>query len=728
MSVKDPTLSIYEWILVFRPESPASNLRLHLLLSSGAPSARHDIHDYVLEGICKAMDGFHVISVVRTGGGKTTYFSGFMVLLQEMEKLSEDHPLKHSLERFIPTNPLCIIIYPTKGLEEDMAETFNALGIPSLAINEDTLKNARNRSIDLWALATQPQLRCLLLSPEQLASKPFNTALSIPSFYSRIVALDVDEIHLVLTWGAPGFRNSFRDIGNALMRLPRWTTLTGVTATLPEGIDTLSLMRILGLRSGSFVFTRRSNHRPELQFIFRVLRHGLQGWSFPDFDWALNGQRKTIIYCRTISLAFRLFVYLWQTSSPSNSPARRKRSRLYCSLYSDKYNKTSRDIFVNDVSCQFLITTDALKVGNDFPNVDDVINIEPEDPSDILQKGGRAGRRISNSLTTEVLKPGRDDSSIQELGPSNLEQGSQGKMTRKMARLLLSDCIDKEIDIQFANPETDPVCTCEKCSHLHPLPRSMVDCRCSKCQPEPPLPALPQKAAVSRVGNGIVLAKKLTEVEREYGLRQLSAFCRRVWDASRDISIKYLPPQSLLPDCLIHSLLNEFAKLKTTADLVPCVNGFLKGNEVPLMSELNSLQRKFNRMRIALDPNGDDVPVERVNNSIHATNPVPSSYDTFFSTFVGIRPSSTIPSNPQPQSVPGSHQPKPTPLPKRVPTHQKVYIRLPPLKSTVLSNSLSSSSSSTPWPGNKRKLSDAGDLDKIKQHRTRSASAKENII
>ncbi|KAJ3979104.1 P-loop containing nucleoside triphosphate hydrolase protein [Lentinula detonsa] len=497
------------------------------------------------------MDGFHVISVVRTGGGKTTYFSGFMVLLQEMEKLSEDHPLKHSLERFIPTNPLCIIIYPTKGLEEDMAETFNALGIPSLAINEDTLKNARNRSIDLWALATQPQLRCLLLSPEQLASKPFNTALSIPSFYSRIVALDVDEIHLVLTWGAPGFRNSFRDIGNALMRLPRWTTLTGVTATLPEGIDTLSLMRILGLRSGSFVFTRRSNHRPELQFIFRVLRHGLQGWSFPDFDWALNGQRKTIIYCRTISLAFRLF-----------------RSRLYCSLYSDKYNKTSRDIFVNDVSCQFLITTDALKVGNDFPNVDDVINIEPEDPSDILQKGGRAG---------QVLKPGRDDSSIQELGPSNLEQGSQGKMTRKMARLLLSDCIDKEIDIQ-----------------------------CSKCQPEPPLPALPQKAAVSRVGNGIVLAKKLTEVEREYGLRQLSAFCRRVWDASRDISIKYLPPQSLLPDCLIHSLLNEFAKLKTTADLVPCVNGFLKGNEVPLMSELNSLQRKFNRMRIALDPNGDD--------------------------------------------------------------------------------------------------------------------------
>ncbi|KAF9071086.1 hypothetical protein BDP27DRAFT_1196473, partial [Rhodocollybia butyracea] len=228
-------------------------------------------HDYALHGICKAIDGFHVISVIKTGGGKTTYFAGFMVLLQELDKLPDSHDLKQCLNRRIPRNAVTIIVFPTKGLEEDMEKTFNELGIPSIAINEDTLKAARTRRIDLWVLAVQPHLCCLLLPPEQLSSKPFTTALSNPSFYSRIIALDIDEVHLILSWGAPGFRASFRDIGNVLMRLPRWTTLTGVTATLPAGTDTQKITEILGLKEGSFSFTRRSNHRPELQFIFRTL-------------------------------------------------------------------------------------------------------------------------------------------------------------------------------------------------------------------------------------------------------------------------------------------------------------------------------------------------------------------------------------------------------------------------------------------------------------------------
>ena len=33
------------------------------------PFLTHDIHDYILEGICKAIDGVHVLLVVKTGGG-----------------------------------------------------------------------------------------------------------------------------------------------------------------------------------------------------------------------------------------------------------------------------------------------------------------------------------------------------------------------------------------------------------------------------------------------------------------------------------------------------------------------------------------------------------------------------------------------------------------------------------------------------------------------------------
>jgi DNA helicase HerA-like ATPase len=72
------------------------------------------------------MDGFHVISVVKTGGGKTTYFAGFMALLQELDKLPDSHDLKRCLNRRIPQNAVTIIVFPTKGLEEDMVPIFSS--------------------------------------------------------------------------------------------------------------------------------------------------------------------------------------------------------------------------------------------------------------------------------------------------------------------------------------------------------------------------------------------------------------------------------------------------------------------------------------------------------------------------------------------------------------------------------------------------------------------------
>ncbi|KAJ3766288.1 P-loop containing nucleoside triphosphate hydrolase protein [Lentinula raphanica] len=578
----------------------------------------HDLHDYVLQGICQAaLEGLHVISVVKTGGGKTTYFSGFMVLLQELSKLPISHPLKKSIRRHIPENPLCIIVYPTKGLEEEMESTFNSLGIPSLAINEDTLKAARVRHEDLYALAVRPELRCLLLSPEQLSSKPFNTILANPIFYSRIVALGIDEIHLILAWGKPGFRISFRDIGNVLMRLPRWTTLTGVTATLPAGTDTIKLMEVLGLRPGSFAFTRRSNHRLELQFIFRILRHSLQGWDFPDLDWLLKSTRKTIIYCRTISLAFRLYVYLWRNDTPSDSPTRRKRFRIYCSLYSDNYNKRSRTTFVEDPNCQFLISTDALKVGNDFPNVEDAVVVDPLDPADVLQKGGRADRAEA------ALKRGKGDDHSREAGSGNLDADIEGKMT------IYRD-------------------------------GSAYTCKIG-CKPEPPLPPLSRKAPSGhRAGSGMPTSKKLSNKMREYGQQSLQQFRRRIWNSFTSPRIEELPPFALLPDDKIKGILDEFAKLKMLDDVTVYVNGFLRGHEEDLWNEIKTLERKFKRILIELEPdvdvssNGDlfNIKLSRLaralqNQTLPARNtahqPPPGNYADFFSSLPGTQSSTRMP-------------------------------------------------------------------------------------
>ena len=80
------------------------------------PQLPHDIHDYVLEAVCKAMDGVHVLVVAPTGGGKTGYFYGFILPLRALQKMNSPCPL---LKKY-PVDPAMVIVFPTKGLEEEM--------------------------------------------------------------------------------------------------------------------------------------------------------------------------------------------------------------------------------------------------------------------------------------------------------------------------------------------------------------------------------------------------------------------------------------------------------------------------------------------------------------------------------------------------------------------------------------------------------------------------------
>ena len=81
------------------------------------PLLPHDIHDYILEGICKAIDGNHVLTVIKSGGGKTGYFYGYMLLLKALQSM----PCPPScLKRLHPKNPVMVLVFPTKGLQEEM--------------------------------------------------------------------------------------------------------------------------------------------------------------------------------------------------------------------------------------------------------------------------------------------------------------------------------------------------------------------------------------------------------------------------------------------------------------------------------------------------------------------------------------------------------------------------------------------------------------------------------
>jgi len=247
-----------------------------------------------------------------------------------------------------------VIVFPTKGLEEEMEQKFRDLKICALAINEDTLISARRAGRNLWQECIE-DATLVLLSPELLTSQPFDRLLQNATFSSRLCALGIDEVHLVQDWGDPSFREAFRHIALVHARMPRGTTMIGLTATLLAGQETQELLKTLGLRPGNFFFQRRSNIRHDVKDIYRVLRHGLSSWTFPDLDWIVEGSRKTLIYCGSFALGFRVCVY-FHYKSPSTVV------RLYNSLCFSSYNMASRRLFVADPSTQILIATDSVKM------------------------------------------------------------------------------------------------------------------------------------------------------------------------------------------------------------------------------------------------------------------------------------------------------------------------------------------------------------------------------
>ena len=91
------------------------------------PRLPHDLHDYIIEGLCKADDGVHVF-VVKTGGGKTGLFYGYILLLHALKDLGSSCP---PLKRKFPLNPVIIVVYPTKGLEERLVMCRLGLKAPS---------------------------------------------------------------------------------------------------------------------------------------------------------------------------------------------------------------------------------------------------------------------------------------------------------------------------------------------------------------------------------------------------------------------------------------------------------------------------------------------------------------------------------------------------------------------------------------------------------------------
>ena len=307
---------------------------------------------------------------------------------------------------------------------------------------------------------------------------------------------------------------------------------------------------------------------------------------------------KIIIYCNTIALAFCLLVYLWHCLPVSCT----SQICLYCFL---SYNIHTCQLFINNPNPRILITTNSLKVRNDFPNVADVVVLNPKVPNNIVQKTGYAGRArgfVSNShgiiyvtkAQVECAKSVMDRSNVQKKKKST-RRADNDKMSMEMACIISASCYPSAFNTLFDNPEKDPPYLCETCT-LAPVHSGTCNCSGADCNPELVLPPLPRPRAQP---NPVPMADRLTDEMHRLGKKKLREFHWDLWDHTQDISLEYSPPSAFLPESIIGEILNGFSLIRSIDDVASFVQSVeaLNGHHKALFVVITSLQETFSKMQ-----------------------------------------------------------------------------------------------------------------------------------
>lgn len=232
-------------------------------------------------------------------------------------------------------------------------------GLKTIILNSDTIDEGRRTGRKLWEEA-RSHVTMILLSPELLASSDFSGLLDAKEFWARIFVMGVDEAHLLYFWGA-SFRVCFRQIGFMRARLPSQgqsrTPLIAVTATLRAGAPMRTICEFLGLHEGKYHFIRRSNARHDIQYLIRDMQSGMKSINFPELDWVLTDDEKTIIFCSTIAFGFRIICYLWRMAKHTGFANPEQRIRMYNSLNWPSFNTETLGFLNNNKDAQIIIAT-----------------------------------------------------------------------------------------------------------------------------------------------------------------------------------------------------------------------------------------------------------------------------------------------------------------------------------------------------------------------------------
>ncbi|KAJ7726616.1 hypothetical protein B0H16DRAFT_1222249, partial [Mycena metata] len=522
----------------------------------------YEPHDYQLEGICKSLDGVNLFTITPTGSGKTSYYIIYILVVLAVVTDPSLCPTAT-----FPSNSCLLVICPTIPLQMEMA-----LGLNPLAINSQTRDEARQRHEDLWMLArTKPNV---ILTGPDMADKHFLKSLLRSLFCRKSPRTRVcskrtfDKVHPLNSWGA-SFRKDFGQMGFVKARLPEkhnpW--ILG-SATVRTGRPFNSICQLLGLRDGNYHLIRCSCARPDVQILFCDLISPISGDSFPELDFILTENRPTVIFPKSISLAFRIYAYLLRTEAAKHPDKRvpcPNRIRMYNSLNFDSYNTETRELLKHDPTdddyCQVVIGTDSLSVGVAMGvRMDAVLIGTIDDTDDLLQKLGRVNRtKLAGAIARGIVYVSAATRKLSQKAVDREETGASkaGEVLPDIS--IAPECKVTEVDKLYDNPDSDTPCTCAKCSALPPSLRPAA-CNCSGCIPEnlPPIKAQARRAKAKAKPSTC-----LSKIQRAHGVSRLLDLRIEIWQVADQLKFWMFPRLVFLSDALITSILDNFFVLDT---------------------------------------------------------------------------------------------------------------------------------------------------------------------
>ncbi|KAJ7881545.1 P-loop containing nucleoside triphosphate hydrolase protein [Mycena olivaceomarginata] len=391
--------------------------------------------------------------------------------------------------------------------------------------------------------AASGEMMVLYVCPEMLESPSFARLLHSKSWRGRILAIYLDEAHLVHQ--THSWRPSYSRIYQLRNILGNNIPLICLSATCPP-LYRNSLITYAGLHP-DYKLINLGNFRPELSTMIVHMKHEIR--SFNDIAFILplgclvSNLNKTIVYCDDIELLTEMFWWAYYRAAHIGLPT--EVVDIVHSGLSARGQVIPIEQFRNGKT-KILFSTSKISAGMNFPDVEIVIQYKCRDLTiaDFDQRRGR-GARSKDRLAVGIIfvEP--------SMWPGEISIENPGDQDPGMVELVQSTgCAEEIIQRHLGNPP-----------HFRPL---NLNC-CNRCDPTYHPPKEYRWIAFEPTQPSVTV--KTTGIQREIIFNKLTEWCLEHWRTAWKDDWPSYGPKSIISDADLENVSKHTSKIFSADDL-----------------------------------------------------------------------------------------------------------------------------------------------------------------